>query len=96
MQTSPPIDHVDAIKRNRRETRDPSSQRPGANGPRMLRGNEQSKICKYCGYTHQKGKCPAYGKICNNCRKWNHFSTVCESKAVNNIETNNEQDEERN
>ena len=96
MQTSPPIDHVDTIKCNRRETCHPSSQRPRANGPRMLRGNEQLKVYKYCGYTHQKGKCPAYGKICNNCRKWNHFSTVSQLKAVNNIETNNKQDKERN
>ena len=23
--------------------------------------------CKFCGKSHDKGKCPAYGKVCNNC-----------------------------
>ena len=36
--------------------------------------------CAYCGLTgtHPQGKnCPAYGKKCNKCQKWNHFSSVC-------------------
>ena len=31
--------------------------------------------------------------MCNNCGKWNHFASVCQSKAINNIETAR-QDEE--
>ena len=23
--------------------------------------------CKFCGKSHNKGQCPAYGKVCNNC-----------------------------
>ena len=23
--------------------------------------------CRYCGKAHNKGKCPAYGKVCNRC-----------------------------
>lgn len=35
--------------------------------------------CKFCGNTHQFGKCPAYGKRCSICHKINHFAKVCRS-----------------
>ena len=41
------------------------------------------KICDFCGYerkrAHAKGKCPAKGKRCNDCKKKHHFakSPVC-------------------
>ena len=41
---------------------------------------KKSKICKYCGTEHPPRQCPAYGKICNACKKPNHFSSVCRSK----------------
>eukprot|EP00112_Aurelia_sp_Birch-Aquarium-sp1_P016953 Seg3886.2 transcript_id=Seg3886.2/GoldUCD/mRNA.D3Y31 product="Transposon Tf2-3 polyprotein" protein_id=Seg3886.2/GoldUCD/D3Y31 len=34
---------------------------------------------KYCTGSHQKGKCPAYGKKCRSCGKLNHFSKACMS-----------------
>lgn len=34
---------------------------------------------------HIKGKCPAYGKQCNNCKGKNHFSVVCKKKIVQEI-----------
>lgn len=55
IQTIPPVDHIDAINCNCQET---CNQR--SNGPGMLRGNEQSKVDKYCGYTNEKGKCLRY------------------------------------
>uniref|UniRef100_A0A0A9XRD5 Uncharacterized protein K02A2.6 n=1 Tax=Lygus hesperus TaxID=30085 RepID=A0A0A9XRD5_LYGHE len=39
------------------------------------------KSCRFCGYNHMKGRCPAFGKICNICRKENHFSSVCKGNA---------------
>ena len=27
-----------------------------------------------CGFQHSKGRCPAYGKRCMNCSKYNHFA----------------------
>ena len=36
--------------------------------------------CGFCGLTgaHVKGKdCPAFGKKCNKCYKWNHFAVMC-------------------
>ena len=31
------------------------------------------KNCKYCGKSHNKGNCPAFGKRCQKCGKDNHF-----------------------
>lgn len=42
------------------------------------------KNCKYCGSTHRRAECPAYGKTCNSCRKVGHFAAVCKSKKVKN------------
>ena len=36
--------------------------------------------CLFCGGSHERGKCPAWGKSCHNCGKSNHFSRVCRSK----------------
>ena len=37
--------------------------------------------CAFCGLSHQRGSCPAYGKQCKKCGKHNHFSAVCKSKV---------------
>ena len=63
-----------------------SSQRPRQDRPEMPRNVDQSRTCKYCGNLHQRGRCPAYGKMCNKCRKCSHFTSVCQSKSVSNIE----------
>ena len=36
--------------------------------------------CKFCGKSHDKGKCPAYGKTCNKCDSKNHFEAKCTQK----------------
>ena len=40
--------------------------------------------CKFCGKSHDKGKCPAYGKVCNNCGRKNHFESKCRSSRGSN------------
>ena len=37
--------------------------------------------CKFCGKSHDKGKCPAYGKTCNKCGGKNHFEAKCTQKG---------------
>ena len=37
--------------------------------------------CAYCGESHKRGQCPAYGKECNFCKKLNHYSKVCFSRG---------------
>ena len=47
--------------------------------------------CKYCGKMHNKGQCPAYGKVCSSCGKSNHFAAVClTAKRVNAVHVQNE------
>ena len=38
------------------------------------------KDCDYCGHSHNKEDCPAYGKTCNRCGKMNHFEKKCRQK----------------
>ena len=33
--------------------------------------------CKFCGHSHNKGECPAFGKMCNCCGRNNHFESKC-------------------
>ena len=49
--------------------------------------------CHFCGYEHLIGKtnCPAYGKQCRKCQKYNHFKACCYDKQSDKREKNNEQ-----
>ncbi|XP_045166313.2 uncharacterized protein LOC123529833 [Mercenaria mercenaria] len=42
--------------------------------------------CKYCGKLHpwRKDLCPAYGKKCIKCGKFNHFASACKSNEQRN------------
>lgn len=53
--------------------------------------------CSYCGNTghgirapaeSRKTTCPAYGKICNHCKKPNHFQSVCRRKSDSKTKNN--------
>lgn len=46
--------------------------------------DKKKQPCGYCGQTgtHKEGKnCPAYGKKCIKCQKFNHFSSVCKFRG---------------
>ena len=43
-----------------------------------------SQICGKCGY--EPRKCPAFGKICKNCNKRNHFAKKCNSKKMHEVQ----------
>ena len=49
-----------------------------------FRSQKDYTDCKFCGKSHDKGKCPAYGKVCNNCGRKNHFESKCQSKSKSN------------
>ena len=52
-----------------------------------------SQICGKCGYKHEPRKCPAFGKICKNCNKRNHFAKKCKSKKMHEVqESDNDSD----
>ena len=37
--------------------------------------------CTWCGYNHDRDKCPARDKECNYCHKMGHFSKVCRARS---------------
>ena len=45
-----------------------------------------SQICGKCGYKYEPRKCPAFGKICKNCNKRNHFAKKCKSKKMHEVQ----------
>ena len=45
-----------------------------------------SQICGKCGYKHGPPTCPAFGKICKNCNKRNHFAKKCKSKKMHEVQ----------
>ena len=51
--------------------------------------------CKFCGKSHKRGDCPAYGRKCHRCQKQNHFAKFCPNRTtINKIdsETDNQSD----
>ena len=47
------------------------------------RGKDTSKIdCRFCGCSHRKRDCPAFGKECHKCGHKNHFSNMCKESNV--------------
>ena len=64
-----------AKRKNRKNLKSETSRGPTQSG---FSGR---KPCKYCGQSHERNKCPAYGKTCNYCKKLNHWEKVCQSKA---------------
>ena len=55
--------------------------------------------CKNCGGKHERRKCPAFGKQCNKCHKYNHFASVClssnkSSKKMHTLDICNESDDD--
>ena len=46
-------------------------------------GENKGKKCPNCGLDHPlqpRKKCPAYGSVCLNCQKENHWVRVCRSR----------------
>jgi hypothetical protein len=54
--------------------------------------------CGNCGYKHynKDSQCPAKGKRCNKCSRYNHFGSVCKSANNNGKVQEIEEDEEEN
>ena len=48
-------------------------------GSRPLQANNSTAVLLNCGTSHEKKKCPAYGKLCHKCHKKNHFQKCCRS-----------------
>ena len=62
--------------------------------PKNKQSGRGKQPCGCCGQTdtHEEGKnCPAYGKKCIKCQRFNHFSSVCKSKGQDNSKKGNKQ-----
>ena len=51
-----------------------------------MTSKSEAPECWFCGRKHEVRKrelCPAFGKVCNRCRKPNHFAIKCRSSVAN-------------
>ncbi|XP_063384736.1 uncharacterized protein LOC134670847 [Cydia fagiglandana] len=57
-----------------------------------VHNNNMVLKCKWCGEQHERKLevCPARGKLCTKCNRYNHYATVCRSKYVKAIADNQE------
>ena len=57
---------------------------------------EMMRDSNFCGREHKMKKeyCPAYGKKCNKCGRFNHFSSKCKSREMKMIEKTSDDEEE--
>ena len=64
------------------------SVRPRGRKNRGQQSDRQSRTCTNCGSYHDKSRvCPAKGKKCNLCHKYNHFAKVCRSTKSKKVHT---------
>ena len=55
---------------------------------------EQTDRCGRCGRgPHSREDCPATGKRCRTCQKFNHFSTVCRTKQLKAVDAEDVEEE---
>ena len=86
---------LDSVKRGHGRGQYRGTQRWGSRGRgRGKQGHTQSHSksqegkCGRCGHEkHSRDACPAMGKQCNTCRKYNHFSACCRSTSTKKAET---------
>ena len=82
---------IEAINRTCQPRRKhiPDSKLPEDRKPKQNRNESKTwKTCTNCGSKHPKQKCPAFGRQCNKCKKFNHYGKMCRSSGkVDTVET---------
>ena len=89
-----PIDFVQKrgiFKPRQNPAKNGAAQQPHKQQPR--KDPSHSYKCQRCGYTHEKKKCPAFGKKCRNCSKLNHFAKMCKRQKVHALDGTNQSDD---
>ena len=77
---NPSISRVQSHSRNYKPANRKSFGRPQVSTEKRRQDHNHKPKCEYCGLSdaHEKGSnCPAYGKKCRKCHRYNHFSAVC-------------------
>ena len=78
----------EAVHRLRDKSKSNSSQQQPQETQQRRDGGQQHreqfeiKNCHFCGDSHKKGRCPAFGKDCAKCGKKNHAAKVCRSTTA--------------
>ena len=85
---------VDAIKTKYKGKKQFTKSKPAYQKQSVQQSSSKTvRGCRYCGKTHGKGQCPAYGKICSSYNKRNHFASVClSSKQIKSVCVENSSD----
>ena len=63
----------------------------GRGGP-PRHGPARDIQCSNCGYSHQPGQCPAYGRQCRKCRRFGHFQSQCRSQHAAKVDSMTQND----
>lgn len=66
-----------------RNNNKPRTESRGRSTSRVNYKEETRAAWSFCKRRHEKGKCPAYGKICAKCNNRNHFAIVCKKSSLN-------------
>ena len=69
---------VQALKQTSLQAK-PGRTKPQDKEPQEANGQ---RSCGNCGFTHRRSQCPALGKKCYQCGRWNHFAHMCRFKKV--------------
>ncbi|XP_031359175.1 uncharacterized protein K02A2.6-like [Photinus pyralis] len=83
------VNEIDSIRRTTR-TMESNSRANKETKSRFDNKDQFKKVsnCTRCGKNHSINNCSAYGALCNNCKKPNHFANVCKYKSHRNRKIN--------
>ena len=75
------VKFVDQVKPHKQDVKHKAKSKP------VRKKKDFFKNCKFCGGSHKRGECPAFGQKCRSCRSMNHFAKCCpKAKKVQQIE----------
>ena len=59
-----------------------STSHSQASTHRPTQSSHESRKCHRCDTSHAPRSCPAYGKQCRKCKKYNHFAKCCRQSSI--------------
>ena len=91
MRSSNNFSSINRLQSGRKKSVNSNQSRPQQTDNKKISYNPKF-ICKFCATNHQRGQCPAYGKICNKCKRKNHYAKCCKA-TVNSVLDNQHVDD---
>ena len=65
------VKSIDQVKSHKQDVKHKTKSRPAR------KKKDFFKNCKFCGGSHKRGECPAFGQKCKSCRSMKHFAKCC-------------------